>query len=587
MLRRLIMLATALLVGAVLLLPFVTPDPYLTVFLSTTFIYAMLSLGLQLTFGAAGMIILCQAAFYGVGAYGGALVAARLHVPFPLTIAAGMVSATLAGLVMAPIMKLKEVYFAMATISFGAIVTVLLRQLPFTGGVNGLNVPAAELFGFSFRAAEQYYYLALVALVVQYLCFRRLLASPFGMCLNAIRQNESAARACGIPVAQLQIKATAWAVAAAGAAGALMAHFQGFIAPDMFTTSFSLWVLGMVVVGGLQSMGGALVGTLALALVREYSRGFKEYVQLVYGLLLVLFMVLLPRGLWGFVERIQQALFPRHAPHRYLKETPAGRPPAFAAGTPGEPLLQTEKVTCAFGGVVALNAVDMTVRRGEIHGLIGPNGAGKTTLLNALSGFNRPTRGLIAFKGRTVSRLPDYVRASAGINRTFQSPQLFPELSVLENGLLGYYPKMRHSFWSSVVDPGPVLAEATAHAVWALQFVGLEGLLEVQAGNLSYGQKKLLEIARVLANAPELLLLDEPAAGLTPAEVTAMGGVVRRIRALGVTVLIIEHNMPLMMELCDSMTVLHFGEVIADGTPAEIRAEPAVTAAYLGEEAAC
>lgn len=584
--RSLISWAPAVLIAAAIGFPFVTPDPFLTVFLTNTLLYAMLALGLQLTFGVAGMVILCQAAFYGVGAYAGALLAIHFQLPFPLTVLAGMLAAVLTGLVMAPIMKLKEVYFSMATFSFGAIATVLLRELPFTGGVNGLpGIPSAELFGFAFESSESRYFLVLAALALQYILFRRLLSSPVGLFLNAIRQNEPAARAAGMPVVTLQVKATSLAFAAAGAAGALMAHIQGFINPDMFGTSTSLWILGMVVVGGLQHMGGALTGAIALALVAEYSRGFKEYIQLAYGAMLVAFMTLIPNGLWSLVDRLVQRISPPKAHRRYVSEVPEAIRPAFETGQPEEPLLETRNVTRIFDGVVALNGANITVRRGEIHGLIGPNGAGKTSLLNVLSGFYRPSSGDVLWRGRPISASPDHARATMGIARTFQSPQICPELSVVENVVLGYYPRMRTTFWNTYISRRATQAlftEAAARARWALEYVGLQDLLQVEAGSLSYGQKKLLEIARALVTGPQLILLDEPAAGLTPVEVQAMGEVVKRIHQLGVTVLIIEHNMPLMMGLCHRMTVLHFGQVIADGTPGEIREEPQVVAAYLG-----
>ncbi len=577
-------------------LPFALTDRFLVVFLANTLIFAMLALGLQITFGAAGMIVLSQAAFFGVGAYTAALLARNLHVPFLLTLPAAAVAAGLTGLVMAPVVRLKEVYFAMATFSFGAITAVLLRELPFTGGVNGLmGIPPASLAGFTFSDEGRYYYLILALVTLQYWLYQRLLRAPFGLALNAIRQNELAARAVGMPVATLQVKAILLGVTAAGAAGALFAHTQGFISPDIFSVSKSLFILGMVVVGGLNSLPGAFVGALIIQVVSEYLRDFKEATMLVYGVILVTFMVGLSKGLWGFLTQVGP-----WRTGRYLEDPGEGEPPPALSpsalspsavsppaqsGAQGEELLRADHLTRRFSGIVAVDDVNFVVRRGEIHGLVGPNGAGKTSMLNLISGLYRPSSGSIRFKGGLISGRHAHDRAHLGIGRTFQAPQVMAELSALENVALGAFRWLPTGLVASLLGPRYWRRATLAlvrRARGALDFVGLGHLADTPAGGLSYGQQKLLEIARSLAGGPELLLLDEPGAGLTQAEVMQVGVLIRRVRDLGVTVVVIEHNMQMIMSLCDLITVLDFGKVIAEGSPAQVRTDERVLEAYLG-----
>lgn len=296
--------SVVVLCGALVLLPLVFPgNLFVFIFLANAFVYMILALGLQLIFGYAGMIHLSQASFFGIGAYASALVTRELHWPFLAGLGASVAAAVLAGLIMSPIVKLKAVYFALASFSIGPITLVLMRQLPFTGGVNGLGgIPAAGVFGYTFETPVRFYYLALGMVILVYAGFHLLTRSPFGMSLRALKENDLAARSCGVNVAGAQVKVILVGVGAAGLAGSLVAHVQRFISPDMFSVEKSLFVLGITVVGGLGSLPGAILATGVMMFLAEYTRVFQQYIMFVYGLILALFMIFLPRGLWGLLE---------------------------------------------------------------------------------------------------------------------------------------------------------------------------------------------------------------------------------------------------------------------------------------------
>ena len=301
-------------------LPFLDrTDPFVFIFLTNTFLFMILALGLQLIFGFAGMIHLSHAAFFGIGAYASALVTRNLHWPFLAGALTSVAVVVLVGLLISPIVRLKSVYFALASFSIGPIALVLMRELPFTGGANGLGqIPPVSIAGLAFETPVSFYYLCFAVLVVFYILCHLLSNSPFGVSLKVIRQNELLAASCGINVPRNQVKVFLIGVAAAGLAGSLVAHVQGFISPDMFSVGKSLFILGIVVVGGLGSLPGAILGTAIMMFVEEYSRFFQDYTSLVYGLILVFFMIFFPRGLWGqFTESFARlALMRRNASAR-------------------------------------------------------------------------------------------------------------------------------------------------------------------------------------------------------------------------------------------------------------------------------
>jgi len=298
-------------------------DRFLIVFATNILIYIMLGLGLQAIFGSAGMVELCHAAFFGIGAYSSALIGIKWRLPFPLTAVAGILTAGLSGLIMVPIIRLREVYYAMSTFAFGAIVVVLMKELPFTGGVNGLGgIPKASIAGIRLEDPLVFFYIVLILVIAVYGLFSKLSTILFGMSLNAVRQNEPAAESVGIYPNRLRSLVTILGAGSAGLAGSLVAHIQGFINPDMFTVDKSLFILGIVVVGGLRYIRGPWPGALVMMFISEYTRELKEYIQLVYGLILALSMIFFPKGLWGLVTLLWKQKAIRH----YLENSETWKP---------------------------------------------------------------------------------------------------------------------------------------------------------------------------------------------------------------------------------------------------------------------
>ena len=363
----------------------------------------------------------------------------------------------------------------------------------------------------------------------------------------------------------------------AGLGGGLFAGGFAYVSPDQFTFADSIVLLTMALLGGVGSPAGAVIGTGLLILLPEWLRFLKEIPGLylaIYGLAVILIVIFMPVGIWGFVDERVRRWRGRAA------TIPASEPLSLARDEGhSAPALEIVGLAKHFGGLKAVDGIGFAVARGGIHALIGPNGSGKTTTLNMLSGLYRPTAGRIRLGGRDVTALAPHRRAAAGLGRTFQNIRLFRSMSALDNVIVGA---------ERPANPLPDRARATleARARAALAFVGLGERADEPVAGFSYGHQRLIEIARALAGNPTLLLLDEPAAGLNSSEKVALTALLRRMRAAGLTILIIDHDMTLVRDVADHVTVLNFGRQIADGASASVLREPAVIAAYLGEETA-
>jgi branched-chain amino acid transport system permease protein len=579
------------------LLPSVLPTFSLTL-LNLVAIAAMVVLGLYLLTGLARMTSFGQAAFMGVAAYATAILTTRYGLSPWLGLLAGLaLSGGAAFLLGALTVRLKGHYLPLATIAWQMAIYIVFGNLvALTGGHTGISgVPPVTLFGLELRSSSAFYYLAWGGVALALLGAGNLTRSRTGRALRALRGDAVAAASFGVnpPLLRLQVFVVAGLLA--GVAGWLYAHFLRFVNPTPFSLDASITYLIMGVVGGLAALPGVLLGAGLITWLENWLQGVLplvlgrsgNYEVVALGLILVTILLFAPKGLWGFVERLVPA--PRRAPPGgeglpATRFSPRGeRLGQRTESAANEPLLVVEALSKHFGGLVAVNDLSFTVRRGEILGLIGPNGAGKSTSFNLITGALAPTSGAVRYRGERLSGLPPYRVARKGLARTFQHPHLFNDMTVLDNVALGTYARTSAGLLASALRLD--LAEerrARAEAYQQLARVGLTDVAFARPGDLPLGKQRLLEIARALAADPEMLLLDEPAAGLRKAEKAELAALVRRLKAEGVTVLFVDHDMELVMNLVDRVVVMNYGELLASGTPAEVRANPKVVEAYLG-----
>ncbi|MCJ2081183.1 ATP-binding cassette domain-containing protein [Methylobacterium sp. J-090] len=526
--------------------------------------------GLNVLLGLTGLISFGHAGFYAIGAYASAvLTGAGLSFWLALPAAAGLSGLVGIGLAV-PAMRVKGPYLAMVTIAFGFIVEhALIEGGSLTGGQNGLVVSGGPtLFGVPFAERE----LAILAVLMAGAAltgFHRLARSRLGRAMRAVRDADVAAASLGFD--PVRVKTLAFAVSAAltGLAGAVLPPLMLFIAPSSFPFSQSILFVLAVVVGGAGTVLGPLFGALVTVLLPETLSGLAEYRLLFFGLATLVVLWLVPAGLVGSVAR----LIPRRTDTRATGESDlAGFLAGFLGKRPGEPLV-VEAVGIRFGGIQAAEGVSFTARPGAVTSVIGPNGAGKTTVLNMVSGFYRPGAGAIRLGARDLTGAPAQAVARAGIARTYQTTRLFGSLGVVDNVALAFAPGR---LWRRAGRADRMTAAGL------LAFTGYTGALDRRADELPHVDRRLVEIARALAGRPRVLLLDEPAAGLTRADTDRLGRLLRRIAACGVAVILVEHDMPLVMGVSDHILVMDAGRPIASGAPAAIRHDPAVIRAYLG-----
>jgi branched-chain amino acid transport system permease protein len=576
--------------------PFFLPNYHLHT-LVIAGLFVMLTSGLNLIHGYVGRLSLGHTAFYGHGGYAAALVATKLGGGLLMSLPAAALVTLVGGLAIGHItLRFRGAHFVLVTLAFAAILQLLANNwVDLTGGPMGMSGVSSPLLHRDFGAwhvfgsRRSFYWLVLGLDVATIYFIWRLVTSPAGDAMIALREDENLAEAVGVSGYKYSMLAFIAGAVLAGIAGAIYAHYVTFVSPELFRFETMISILVMVIIGSVGTVSGPVLGALIVTVLLETLRLQETLREPLFGAVLVAATLLFPKGLVVLAaERLRIGVGRRAAaPAATVRDdvSPAPEPPLRLGR---ERLLEVERLSVRFGGLVAVDALDFVVNRGEILSLIGPNGAGKTTTLNLVTGFTARSAGTIRFKGEEIAAgAPPYAVASRGVIRTFQTTRGLMDISIGQALRIGLH-RTRPTGWRRIVF-GISTAETarTERRVTALLArVGLARDPEELTRNLSYGEQRLLEIAIALAAEPELLILDEPAAGMNPEETLRMMALIREVRGSGVTVLLVEHDMKLVMGLSDRIVVLDHGRRIAEGAPAQIRQNPEVITAYLGRGAA-
>ena len=554
-------------------------------------LYALVAIGLVLLTGVGGLTSFGQAAFVGLGAYTTAYLSTRHGISPWLGLLAGVVltvvSAYIIGLVT---MRMSGHYLPLATIAWGISVYFLFGNMEFLGKYDGLGgIPPITLFGFELRDGRAMYYLIWSIVLLAIFAVTNLLNSRPGRAIRALKGGNVMAEAMGIHTARIKVAIFVIAAVLASISGWLYAHLQRSVNPSPFGLNYGIEYLFMAVVGGIGHIWGAVLGAGVLTILKDVLQDVLprllgtagNFEMIVFGVLMILLLQYARDGLWPLVR----LAFPG-AP---VARAPASASPLATRAKPaaGETILDVELARKQFGGLVAVNDVSFSVKAGEIVGLIGPNGAGKSTTFNLVTGVLPLTSGSVTFRGAPIGSARSRDIVARGIGRTFQHVQLLPSMTVLENVALGSHLRgdfrPQGGFLASILRLNKIEEAKLLHeAARQIERVGLKDFMYAEAGSLALGQQRIVEIARALCCDPALLLLDEPAAGLRYQEKQALALLLNQLKADGMSVLIVEHDMDFVMGLTDKLVVMEFGAKIAEGNPEAIQANPAVLEAYLG-----
>ncbi len=569
-------------------------------------LYSLVAVGLVMLTGVGGITSFGQAAFVGLGAYATAWIctspaAAQALSALPagvlpwLGLLLGLaVTALIAWFLGAVTLPLAGHFLPLGTLAWGLSLYYIFGNLDGLGGFTGITgVPALSIAGFELSSPRVLGVLIWAVLLLAIWGLHNLLDSREGRAIRALKSGRVMAESMGVDTGRQRMKLFVLAALLSAVSGWLYAHLQRFVNPTPFDLNIGIEYLFMAVVGGSGYLWGAVLGATLITLLKEQLQDWLprllgasgNFEVIVFGLLMLLVLQRAAEGLWPLiVARVRPWLKPpaqRQAPAQAqaLKLPRQALPPA------GQSVLQAREVTKRFGGLVANNAVNLDVKAGEVHALIGPNGAGKSTFFNMISGVDDPSSGSVSLLGQSMAGKPSRAFAALGLGRTFQHVRLLGQRSVLENVAVGAHLRGRRGWLSAMLrsdrgEEAALLAEARRQ----IERCGLMQYIDTPAASLPLGQQRIVEIARALAGQPSILLLDEPAAGLRHLEKQALAELLTQLRAEGLAVLVVEHDMEFVMNLADRITVLEFGTVIALGSPAEVQADPRVMAAYLGSD---
>ncbi|WGS18828.1 MULTISPECIES: branched-chain amino acid ABC transporter ATP-binding protein/permease [unclassified Bradyrhizobium] len=573
--------------GVALALPAVVGANSYALFVATQLgIYIIAAIGLNLLAGYAGQVSLGHAAFVAIGAYSVALLTVDHQWPFWAAAVVGMVLAAALGVLAAlPAFRLNTWYFAFITLAFALVFEKMIVEWRWlTKGFAGVvGVPPPSAFGYEFGPRPLYYTVVAVT-IIAFILVRNVVHSRFGRAFVAVRDVEPAALAVGASPQRTKLVAFVMSAALAGIAGAFFAVQKTVVTPDDFTADFSIFFLLTVVLGGLGTLWGPIIGALVFFLIPELLAGLQSWRMLIYGGMLLGLMLFAPHGLYGALRQVWR---------RFAGPSPRASAAAEASEAREHPpiaglALAISGLRKQFGGVQALDGVDLSVPAGSCCAIVGPNGSGKTTLLNLASGYYVPDAGSV--KIGDVEALGSGAQwiAARGVGRTFQTPRLVADLTALDNVMLGAYTRERAGLLSTALRLPFARAEARRlrqEALGFLQFVGVADRADVEAGEIPHGQQRLIEIARAMIGGARLILLDEPAAGLSMSELERLERLIMRICGLGATIVIVEHHLDLVANVASHVTVLDRGTVLAAGKPAAVFNDGRVMRAYMGERA--